>query len=80
MRTYNQSHAYYCGIDLHARSLYLHVLDDKGTTRLERDIPASPAAALNNLISPIAFHRRGRVQHGDTSYGLRGDGPHLSPR
>jgi transposase len=49
MRTYNQPHAYYCGVDLHARSLYLHVLDDKGRTRLEQDIPASPTAVLNAL-------------------------------
>jgi transposase len=49
MRVYNASHAYYGGIDLHARSLYVHVLDDKGTTRLEQDIPASPAAVLNAL-------------------------------
>lgn len=47
MRTYNQTHAYYCGIDLHTRSLYVHVLDDKGTTRLEQDVPASPAAVLD---------------------------------
>ena len=49
MRVYNQSHAYYCGVDLHARSLFVNVLDDKGTTRLERDIPASPAAFLDAL-------------------------------
>ena len=49
MRTYNQQHAYYCGIDRHARSLYLHVLDDKGATRLQRDIPASPTAVLDAL-------------------------------
>jgi len=34
---------------LHARSLYLHVLDAAGVTRLERDIPASPAAVLDAL-------------------------------
>jgi transposase len=49
MRTYNQPHAYYCGVDLHARSLYLHVLDHNGVTRLERDIAASPAAVLDAL-------------------------------
>jgi transposase len=49
VRTYNTTHAYYCGIDLHARSLYVHVLDDKGTTRLERDLPASPTAVLEAL-------------------------------
>ena len=27
MRFYNQPHAAYCGVDLHARTMYLHVLD-----------------------------------------------------
>jgi transposase len=57
MRAYKTPHAYYCGIDLHARSLYIHVLDDKGTTRLERDVPASPSAVLDAL----APYREGLV-------------------
>jgi transposase len=47
MRPYTTPHAYYCGVDLHARSLFVNVLDDKGATRLEQDIPASPAAFLD---------------------------------
>jgi transposase len=47
MRTYTTQHTHYCGVDLHARSLFVHVLDDKGVTRLEQDIPASPAAFLD---------------------------------
>ncbi|HEX4608278.1 MAG TPA: hypothetical protein VH092_08740 [Urbifossiella sp.] len=47
MRPYTTPHAYYCGVDLHARSLYVNVLDDKGATRLEQDLPASPAAFLD---------------------------------
>ena len=47
MRVYKTQHQYYCGVDLHARSLFANVLDDKGTTRLERDLPASPAAFLD---------------------------------
>src|SRR5262245_18625698 len=47
MRVYNQSHAYYCGVDLHARSLFVNVLDHTGQTRLQRDIPASPTAFLD---------------------------------
>jgi transposase len=47
MRVYQTPHAYYCGIDLHARSLYVHVLDHAGQTRLERELPASPAAVLD---------------------------------
>ena len=47
MRCYNQPHRFYCGVDLHARSLYAHVLDAKGQTVLDRDLPASPAAFLD---------------------------------
>jgi hypothetical protein len=47
MRTYNTQHLHYCGVDLHARSLFVNILDDKGATRLERDIPASPTAFLD---------------------------------
>jgi transposase len=49
MRLYTQQHQYYCGIDLHARSLYVHVLDAAGRTRLAQDLPASPAAVLDAL-------------------------------
>ena len=47
MRFYNQAHRFYCGVDLHARSLYTHVLDAAGQTVLDRDLPASPAAFLD---------------------------------
>ena len=49
MRFYNQSHQFYCGIDLHARTLYLCVLDQAGTIRLHKEIPAEPAALLEAL-------------------------------
>jgi hypothetical protein len=41
-RHYKTTHPYYCGVDLHARSLYVHVCDPAGTPRLEREIAASP--------------------------------------
>ena len=47
MRFYNRQHPHYCGVDLHARTMFLHVLDSQGTTRFERDLPASPAAFLD---------------------------------
>ena len=28
MRVYKTQHSYYCGVDLHARSLFVNVLDD----------------------------------------------------
>lgn len=47
MRLYNQPHAFYAGIDLHARSLFTHVLDQRGRTVFERDLPACPEAFLD---------------------------------
>jgi hypothetical protein len=36
MRFYDQNHQYYCGVDLHARSMYLCVQDDRGTILLHK--------------------------------------------
>jgi transposase len=46
MRCYTGRHRFYAGVDLHARSLYTHILDDEGTTVFEQDLPADPAAFL----------------------------------
>jgi transposase len=46
MRTYKAQHVHYCGVDLHARTLFVNVLDHTGQTRLEQELPASPTAFL----------------------------------
>src|SRR5262245_26347649 len=46
MRFYNQQHRFYCGVDLHARTLSLHVLDAHGQTVLARTVAAGPEAFL----------------------------------
>jgi transposase len=46
LRFYNQQHRFYCGVDLHARTLSLHVLDAQGQSVLATTIAASPAAFL----------------------------------
>ena len=46
MRFYTQQHRFYAGIDLHARSLYLCVLDQDGTVVFDRNLPARPDAFL----------------------------------
>src|SRR5688572_402681 len=46
---YNQPHRFYCGVDLHARSLFAHVLDHKGRTVFEQDLPAGPAVFLRAI-------------------------------
>ena len=38
MRFYTQQHKHYCGIDLHARQMYLCVLNGAGAVLLSRNI------------------------------------------
>jgi transposase len=47
MRFYNQQHRFYCGVDLHARTLSLHILDATGKTVLAKTIAAGPDAFLH---------------------------------
>jgi transposase len=47
MRLYNHQHRFYAGIDVHARSMFTHVLDDRGKTVFERDLPADPGTFLD---------------------------------
>jgi len=42
MRFYNQQHKYYCGIDLHARKMYVCILDQKGKTHVHQNIKTDP--------------------------------------
>ena len=46
MRFYTQQHRYTCGIDLHARSLYVCILDDTGQKLIHKNIKASPELLL----------------------------------
>jgi hypothetical protein len=47
-----QPHRFYAGIDLHARSMFTHILDHAGQTVFERDLPASPDP-FRNAIAPF---------------------------
>jgi transposase len=49
MRFYTGQHQYYCGIDLHARSMYLCILNQAGEVLLHRDMPAGPEAFLRAI-------------------------------
>jgi hypothetical protein len=57
MRCYNQQHKFYCGVDLHARSMFIQILDANGKTVFEQDLPAEPEAFLK-AIKP---YRKGPV-------------------
>ena len=49
MEHYKKEHRYYCGIDLHAKSLYICVLDRKGEKQVHRNVKANPQALMNAL-------------------------------
>lgn len=51
MNFYNNTYPYYCGIDLHARSLYVCILDQDGNTCCHKEISAA-ADKLNDLLEP----------------------------
>ena len=42
-----QPHGFYCGVDLHARCMYLCILDQAGQTLLHANYPADPRAFLD---------------------------------
>jgi hypothetical protein len=46
MRFYNQRHRFYCGVDLHARTLAVCILGGDGNAVLHDSIAARPAAFL----------------------------------
>lgn len=51
MKFYTQTHRHYCGIDLHARCLYVCILDQQGTVLVHQNIKANPEV-LMRLVAP----------------------------
>lgn len=51
MNFYNNLHPYYCGIDLHARVLYVCIIDQEGQTCVHKEIPDSPDK-LKSILEP----------------------------
>jgi transposase len=49
MKFYIKQHEYYCGIDLHARCLYLCILNQAGEIVLHKNIKANPDALLKAI-------------------------------
>src|SRR5215831_13863608 len=49
MRFYTKQHKAYCGIDLHARTMYLCILNQDGEFLLHRNLKTSPAMLLKAL-------------------------------
>src|SRR5215475_559391 len=57
MRFYTNQHPFYCGIDLHARSMYVCILSHDGDVLLHRNMKAAPEP----LLKAIAPYREGLV-------------------
>jgi transposase len=51
MRFYQQQHSYYCGVDLHARTMHVCVVDATGLTREHVNLPCDPGRFLK-VIEP----------------------------
>jgi transposase len=49
MRFYTNQHPFYCGIDLHARTMYVCILSQDGEVVLHRNMPARPDALLKAI-------------------------------
>ena len=49
MRFYTQQHNYYCGVDLHARSMYVCILDQAGEVRFHRKLACRPEDFLRAI-------------------------------
>src|SRR5205085_9866839 len=49
MRFYTQQHQFYCGIDLHARTMYLCILNRDGEILVHRNMPAGPEPFLKAI-------------------------------
>jgi hypothetical protein len=57
MRFYTNQHHFYCGIDLHARSMYVGILDRDGERLVHRHRKAAP----DPLLKAVAPYRDGLV-------------------
>jgi transposase len=49
MNYYTKEHRFYCGVDLHTRSMYLCVLDRSGQVLFHRNLPAQPQRFLDAI-------------------------------
>ncbi len=51
MRFYQQTHSFYCGVDLHARTMHVCVVDSEGRTQEHVNLPCDPGRFLK-LVEP----------------------------
>ncbi len=55
MNFYTTQHKHYCGVDLHARTMYICILSQQGVVLLHRNLPCDAEKFLLPLVSNIAL-------------------------
>jgi transposase len=65
MRFYTQQHRFYCGIDLHARTMHVCILDQTGNLVLDKNLPCH----FGTLLQAIAPFRDGIVLGVECMFG-----------
>ena len=49
MKFYNKQHEHYCGIDLHAKTMYICIQDKNGEVIVHRNMRAHPEVFLKSI-------------------------------
>ena len=49
MNFYTKQHQYYCGIDLHAKTMYLCIISQEGNLVLQRNIRTDPEVFFKTI-------------------------------
>jgi hypothetical protein len=70
MRFYTQQHKFYCGIDLHARTMYVCILNQEGEILVHRNMPSTKEAFLA-IVAPYREDLAVAVECIFTWYGFR---------
>ena len=58
MRFYQQQHKFYCGVDLHARSMHVCIVDQDGQTKVHKNIDATDSGQETAQTSVRPRHRQ----------------------
>ena len=49
MRFYTTQHPFYCGVDLHAKTMHVRIVNQAGETLVHRNVPTQPDHFLNAI-------------------------------
>ena len=49
MRFYEQQHQFYCGVDLHAKTMHICLLNQAGEKLVHRNLPTRPDRFLDAI-------------------------------